>query len=209
MKNIYIIQNSNLSFDMDIEKIYSPNKYFLLLIVNPFSFKKLNTRRQENLFQKIWVIDDFNFDYLKELITHHQHNNPLPLQIITNAEEAITLCGQLRVFFNNETLNFDRFKNKLVMKEMLNKEKILTPNHILLDKQLYQNQPPVYVNHILEKLDFPFLVKPIDSMGCIGIERISSVKELINWCNAAILTQNQYEIDEFISGKVYNCDSFI
>ena len=178
MKNIYILQNSCLSFDMDISNFYSPMKYSLYLIVNRFSFKKLRERNQEKYFKKILVTDNFNFDYLKEFISLHQNNND-SLQIVTNAEEAIAICGQLRVYFKIDTLNYDRFKNKLFMKELLNKEGILSPKHVWFDKSNYIYNPSKYIRQISTFLTYPLLVKPIDSMGCNGIKKRAMIETCV------------------------------
>lgn len=209
MKNVYLLQNSNLSFDMDISKLYVPHKYTLHLIVNDFGLNKLKARKQTHFFKHIWTTDNFSFDHLKNIISKAQANNRMPLQIVTNAEEAITVSGQLRVFFEIDSQNFDRFKNKLLMKKLIDKKNLLIPNYVFFDKKLYKKDSFNYLRYLSEKLTFPFLAKPIDSMGSVGIKKLSSIKELKVWCQEAILSEDEFEIDEFIVGKVYNCDSFI
>ena len=209
MKNIYLIQNSNLSFDMDISKIYSPKKYSLFLVVNKFGLKKLKSRDQGLYFEKIWETENFEFNFLKEIISINQKSYSASLQIVTNAEEAVTVCGHLRVFFNSDTINYDRFINKITMKEFLDKHELLTPKYILFDKVEYKKNSSQYLAIITETLLFPLIAKPIDSMSCMGIKKIKSTEELATWCNKAILTDSTYEIDEYIDGKVYNCDSYI
>src|SRR3990167_10454633 len=209
MKNIYIIQNSNLSFDMDISKIYSPKKYNLFLIINKFGLEKLNNRKQNSYFNNIWITDNFSFDYLQNIISTNQIGNNLPLQMVTNSEETVAVCGKLRVYFDNDMHDYDRFINKLIMKEKINTQSLLIPKHISLDKHLYKKNTTEYITSISNKLTFPLIVKPIDSLSCIGIKKLDTLNDLTIWINNAILTDKEYEIDEYIDGKVYNCDSYI
>ena len=189
--------------------LYSPEKYSLLLITNSFSRNKLHGRNQESYFDKIWETEDFSFDNLKEIISHHQSKSNIPLNIVTNAEEAVIVCGNLRVFFNNDNLNYDRFNNKIVMKELLDKRGFLTPKHVVFDKPSYCENHNEYLTKITESLSFPLIAKPIDSWGCIGIRKLESIDQLDTWCSEAVNTDVTYEIDEYIEGKVYNCDSYI
>jgi hypothetical protein len=209
MKNVYLIQNSNLSFDMDVSKIYSPKKYSLFLIINKFGLKKLKNRKQESFFEKIWEIENFSFKKIREIIFLNQEKSSAPLQIVTNAEEAVTVCGHLRVFFNNDMMNYDRFINKIIMKKLLDKNHILTPRHVLFDNLEYKKNPFLYLSIITKALLFPLIAKPIDSMSCMGIKKINSYEELSVWAEKVIFTDSIYEVDEYINGKVYNCDSYI
>jgi len=209
MKNIYLIQNSTLSFDMDISKIYSPKKYSLFLIVNKFGLNKLKSRDQEFYFEKIWKTENFDFNFLKEIISINQKKFCVSLQIVTNAEEAVIVCGRLRVFFNIDTINYDRFINKITMKEILDKHELLTPKYILFDKVEYKKNSSGYLTMITKMLFFPLIAKPINSMSCIGVKKINSIKELATWCDKVIFNDDTFEIEAYIDGKVYNCDSYI
>ncbi len=208
-KNIYILQNSNLSFDMDISQMYAPEKYSLFIIINKFSLDKLTQRKQDHYFDKIWLTENFDFASLREIIINNQASQNLPLQIVTNAEEAIIVCGNLRVYFNIDPVNYDRFKDKLIMKELLNKHDLLTPKHVVFNKKEYNDNPRRYINHITNTLTFPLIAKPIDAMGCNEIEKLDTLDELSKWCSKTITSNSNFEIDEFIEGKVYNCDSYI
>jgi hypothetical protein len=209
MKNIYIIQNSELSFDMDISKIYSPAKYSLFLITNKFGVEKLKSRNQNIYFNKVWETEKFSFDHLKEIISTSQTESGNQLQIVTNAEEAVIVCGNLRVFFNIDKSNYDRFNNKIVMKELINKASLLIPKHITFNVLSYRRNADSYLAKITTILSFPLIAKPIDSWGCIGIKKIESFEQLETWCEEVNTTETTYEIDEYIEGKVYNCDSYI
>lgn len=202
MKNVYLIQNSNLSFDMDISKIFSPKKYSLILITNGFCLKKLKSRNQIIYFDKIFETNDFSFDNLKALIVKNQSASNKPLDIVTNAEEAIIVCGNLRIFFDIEKINYDRFNNKIIMKKLINNKGLLTPNHMIFDKISYQNNPTHYINQITTRLPYPLIAKPIDAWGCIGIQKLDSIDQLSKWCESICNLNITYEIDEYIEGDL-------
>jgi hypothetical protein len=209
MKNVYLIQNSNLSFDMDISQIYFPEKYSLFLITNKFGIEKLKSRNQHSYFNKVWETEQFSFDHLKEIISINQTESGNQLQIVTNAEEAVIVCGNLRLYFNIDKSNYDRFNNKIVMKQLLSKASLLIPKHITFDALSYRSHPDSYIAKITTTLSFPLIAKPINSWGCIGIKKIESFEQLNAWCKKVNITETTYEIDEYIEGKVYNCDSYI
>lgn len=209
MKYIYILQNSQLSFDMDISKIYCPEKYLLLLIVNEFGLKKLVEKNQQRYFKKIWETENFDFINLKNIISEHNKNNHSSFQIVTNAEEAVDVCGRLRFFFETDCMNYDRFKNKITMKNLLIGKEILIPNHILFNKYLFNSNPILFINTVKNKMMFPLIAKPTNLMSCINVRKINTDEELIKWCHSAAISDIDFEIEEFINGKHYTCDSFI
>lgn len=210
MKNVYILQNSLLSFDMDIAHIYSNELYNLYLITNEFGLVRLKERNQVNYFKEIWKANDFTFEKIKEIILKNQIKNPSPLQIVTNAEEAVSLCGKLQVFFKIEKNNYERFINKLLMKKLLRSSKdIFVPKYIIYDPDKFSNSPDKYLKSIIKKLNFPMIAKPIDSMSCKDVTKIDSKEDLINWCSKNTSQSTTYEIDQFIEGHVFNCDSYI
>src|SRR3990167_9657806 len=207
MKNIYLIQNSELSFDMDISQLYLPSQYRLFLIVNVFGKNRLLQRKQESLFEKIWITDQFDFEFIKNLIEENQKNNLSEFFIVTNAEESVSVCGHLRKFFNKEPLDSDRFVHKVLMKELIKKSDLLYPNYFVFNPEKYIENPSNYFDLIRKSFKFPLIIKPIDSFNCQNVEKIGDFSQLKLWCDR--VKKGSYEIDEFIEGKVYNCDSYI
>lgn len=207
MKNIYLIQNSELSFDMDISQLHSPNRYRLFLIVNAFGENSLLQRKQESLFEKIWVTDRFDFEFLKNLIEENQQSDLSEFFIVTNAEESVSVCGHLRKHFNQASQDSDRFVHKVLMKELIKKSGLLYPNYFVFNHEKYIENPSHYFNSIKKDFKFPLIAKPIDSFNCQNVEKIADYLQLKQWCDR--VKKGLYEIDEFIEGKVYNCDSYI
>lgn len=207
MKNIYVVQNSELSFDMDISQLYSPGQYRLFLFVNKFGESRLSQRKQESLFEKIWVTDRFDFESLKSSIEENQKNNISECLIVTNAEESVSVCGQLRKYFKQESQDSDRFVHKVLMKELIKKSDLLYPNYIVFNPEKHIENASYYFDVISKDFKFPLIAKPIDSFNCQNVEKIENFSQLKMWVDC--VKKGSYEIDEFIDGKVYNCDSYI
>src|SRR5579864_7930781 len=209
MQNIYIIQNSQLSFDMDISQLCSVDKTTLFLIANEFSLEKLSKRDQAHYFKKIYPTENFSFSTLREIIEENQKEKIAPFNIVTNSEESVLVCGELREFFNLDKFNYDRFINKILMKQLIQRSGFDVPKHIIFDPSDYIENPDGVLKNITDILKFPVIAKPIDSCNCQNVEKMMSVDALKKWCNKNSLADTTFEIDEFIEGKVYNCDSYI
>lgn len=209
MKDVFIIQHSNLSFDMNIAKIYNPKKYNLFLIIDSFCFEKLKARKQENLFEKVWCIEDFSFSRLKRIIEDYICCKNVNLKIVTNSEETVQVCGDLRVYFNIDKKNYDRFKDKLLMKKLVQEYGLMVPRHRVFDRNVYLKDRDNYLTYITMQLKFPVIIKPTNLQSCSGVFKANTIEELKFAVDNLLDDKSTYEIDEFISGKVYNCDSFL
>ena len=209
MENIYIIQNGKLSFDMDVSQLYFPDQYTLFFITNHFSFEKLQQRSQEKYFDKIWIMEYFSFELLKEIIQKNQNKNYFSFNIVTNAEESLLVTGELRKYFKIDLVDYDRFVNKILMKKYIGEARLSFPKFITFEPALYRQNPVDYIQHIVNSRSFPMIAKPIDSAACYHVEKLSTLVDLKKWCDQNQLTRSTFEIDEFIQGKVYNCDSYI
>jgi hypothetical protein len=207
VKNVIILQNSHLSFGMDISKIYNPKKYNLILITNDFCFKKIAERNQQYFFYSVHVVSDFTFQFIEKLIIDIVQSG-LPIDIVTNAEESMILCGKLRVRFGLSENDNDRFINKVTMKKILKQDNVVVPQYIKFEKSAYTCNPDEYLKFITHTIPFPLFAKPVDQLSCVGVAKIDNEPQLKSWCEKILVDDFEYEIDEFISGVIFNCDSF-
>lgn len=209
-KKVIILQNSSV-FTVDIAKIANPNYWELHLIVNQKSYACLCKRDQHGLFKTITILEDFNFDNLKnniDSLIHHASKESIVLA--TNSESLVSLTGSLREFFRIPGLTADTakiFSNKVHMKKHLAKFGVSLPNYVSFDRNKYIIFSDNYIKNICEELSFPIIAKPIDSAGSHGVTKIRDINELRQW--AATIKTNLFELDEFIDGDLYHCDSLI
>ncbi|TAK72177.1 MAG: ATP-grasp domain-containing protein [Gammaproteobacteria bacterium] len=210
MKKIIILQNSPV-FTVDIAKIFNPNFWELHLLANKESYNHLHNRNQHILFNTITIIHDFNFNNLKNNIIPIINNvDKESVVFATNSESLVGITGQLREYFNIPGVhtNVARiFTDKVVMKKHLSSFNILLPNYIDFNFNEYSKMPTNYIKKISQKLSFPIIAKPIDSAGSNGVRKINNINELAQW--ATSIEKNGFELDEYITGELYHCDSFV
>lgn len=209
MKKIFILQNSILSFGLDAKKIYQPEKYRLYLIVNDFGFNILTQRNQEKFYSKIICTNNFEFENIRTLIDEMLANDPEPYNIVTNSEETMPICGILRVHFKLDNQDYSRFYNKDTMKVLLSDNDFFDlPNYRVFNYTQYLANKNDYLVSLSKSLKYPLFAKPIAMCGSVNLKKINNFDELTAW-SAGVKPDETYEIDEFIEGTMYHCDSYI
>lgn len=209
MKTIFILQNSNLSFGLDARKTYQPEKYNLNLIVNEFGYILLQQRCQTQYYNSVTKTDDFTFQNLKELIKQHLENSDDEFDIVTNAEEAMPVCGKLRVYFDIDNEDYSRFYNKDVMKLKLSQADFINiPKYKIFNYSEYQQNGKKYLKALVKNMKFPVFCKPIQLYGSVNLKKVGNLSQLEKWAKR-IGPDDTYEIDEYIDGVMYHCDSYI
>lgn len=208
MNDIIMLQNSNVSFGVNAEKIYQPQKYNLHLIVNQFCFNILKSKNQEKYFKNIVVTDHFEFENILSLITNFIQGRD-KFDVITNSEETIPICGKMRLHLGIDSEDYSRFYDKHIMKvKLVNKSFINIPRYHIFDSTKYLANPEMYLKSLIDDMSFPLFTKPVQLYSSINLKKIHNINELSSW--AKTVDGNElYEIDEFIEGTMYHCDSYI
>jgi len=207
MKNIFILQNSQRPIEFNISKIFNPTNYRLHLITDSAGISNL-TKEDRKYFNSIDVIDEFNEKLITQII-EDKRNIDTSFDIIATTEGAVSICGKLRVKYGLQDIDSERFINKIKMKDILKKYPLKIPKYILFDKKNYLYNPSTYLDDITSELTFPIFAKPIDQASCIGTEKIETIESLKAWCKSNIASKFEFELDEFIDGKLFHCDSYI
>lgn len=206
----FIVLQKIMLFRVDWRKIYNPNKYRLILIVHEPTLSKLS-QEQKNCFTEIYNLPEFNFETLNSTIKTIIQSSDKDIKLITNDELCIELAAQLRESFNiagDRPSIIKPFINKDYCKQLLLKHRIPMPKYIRFNPQQYQKTPDEYLQHIKAHLNLPIFAKPIDSAASQHTSKINTVKELHLWCEQHKNNEN-FELDEFIDGKLLQCDSII
>jgi hypothetical protein len=209
MKQVFILHcSSKLSFNFDVSMIYQPNKYELHLIVNTSSYDLITLNQQDKFYKSVLITDIFTVATLTEYIK--SNINPSDeINVITNSEETIPICGQIRRQLNIAPCNYSRFYDKNVMKQLLkNHPYVLTPNYVLFDTYQYNMGGDRYLKALISQLNMPLFCKPTQMYSAIGAAKINNFEELSHWASK-ISDKCIYEIDEFIEGKMFHVDSLI
>ena len=101
--------------------------------------------------------------------------------------------------------------NKLVSKDKLAKSGIRLPRYVHFDKQRYDRERRAYCAEIAAYIGFPLISKPVDRYASMDVKRHENLLEFMlwaAWCSSP-KDRNTYEVDEFIDGELFNCDSLI
>lgn len=140
---------------------------------------------------------------------------PDKVRIFCQQEDNILVAAQARAHLNikgdwPETIEL--FKDKIKMKAAVSK--IYTdslPRHEILDLARLRDDPERYYSMLTLKLGRKMIVKPTSAAGCFHVEIVNNYANFIEI--AVMIAQDEYqfeyEIDEFISGTMYQCDSLV
>lgn len=208
MKKIFILQNSNVSFELDAKLIYQPEKYDLYLIVNKFGYNTVLSRNQKVFYREIITTDDFSEKNIARLIKQLVDINST-FNIITNSEETMPVCGKVRVMMGLDSKDFSRFYDKDIMKQVLTHSNALKlPKYKIYDPIRFQKEGITYLDDLLSDMQYPLFIKPVALYSSINLTKAHDKDELIAWANKS-KKNILYEIDQFIDGTMYHCDSYI
>lgn len=127
-----------------------------------------------------------------------------------NVQGAATIRVALRI--PGDTPEMVRlFRNKLEMKEAVAKHGISVPAYEKLDRDRLCAEPEAYYNSLIEKFGKRLVIKPTSAAGSFNVTIVESYNDFLT---ARKIVDSEifhfdYEVDEFISGTMYQCDSFV
>ena len=91
-------------------------------------------------------------------------------------------------------------RNKILMKDFMSKHAIRVPKY----KELKSTDT---FENVEKHLGVPFIIKPVDSLGSVGVELIRSKKQFDNLIIDKKWHNFTYEAEEFIEGDLYHIDT--
>ena len=207
MKKIIFLQNHPV-FTLDISKIANPDKYELYLISTELCVNQLKSRDQHGYFNGIDVVNNFEIKSLANVIDEIIDNCTHGFDIVTSSEQAMDVCGKLRVYYKLDDDDLERYANKITMKGALHNSGVRCPKYVKFDDVKYHADSVAYLQKLSQMISFPMFAKPIDQAGSIGTALIKDFNELQAWC-AVKDSDKLFEIDEYVDGVLYHCDTFI
>lgn len=134
--------------------------------------------------------------------------------LICADESNVDIVGKLRTQYD---IDGDRdeqlvlYRDKALMKQRLKEHNIRVPHFVYFDIQALQQDVHHYYQILKQQLGTPFIIKPIKGLGSIATYKINNEDEFIKACPELMKQGSMvdYEADEFISGKLYHCDSLV
>lgn len=211
----HIILQNVATFRVDWKNMYQPDHYRLVLLVSEANNQRLLAASQEKYFHRIIQTDNFSLENLtkltRQVLRELEIADLSQVKIMTHDEYSLGVTAKLREEIGIEGDRFEQlriFIDKIEMKRALAGKGIRIPKHFSFDAEQYKNDSEAYANLVEKRLGFPVFVKPINESGSVGAQKIESRDALIEWCNAH-QDDDYFEVDEFIDGKLYHCDSII
>ncbi|CAN5285238.1 hypothetical protein BH10PSE19_BH10PSE19_14770 [soil metagenome] len=134
------------------------------------------------------------------------------VNIVSNDEFNIVLVGKLRDRYGIPgagEAQIDLYRNKDLMKQQLAKQAIRIPKHQLLDNTLSSSQLRDYYQDLTMTLGKSFVMKPVSGAGSVGTVIIHREDEFLTLYPTLLESAMEYEVEEYITGELFHCDSLI
>lgn len=164
------------------------------------------TNTSTNPFEKI------SYNFATNIIRNEIYAQGDLVRIISLSEDNLLLAAQLRDDFSIPGMRFEQaqsFRDKTIMKDILRKNNIRTPHYVKFDNEAARNRK-TYYNYLQHEIKLPFVLKPFNLLGGLGVVMVNSFEEFDSFCKTYEKEPAyEYEVEEFISGTLFHCDSII
>ncbi len=208
---IIIYQFFTPKFDLNILKKEKDNFQFVLFAM-PDNIKKFS-KTNLDFFDEKHIFDSFDYDQLEKVArVYLKENNNENLYIITSDESAMLMTSELCEHLNLQGPKPQQilpFLDKVMMKDLLKKSNIRVPQYTKWDWQSYKKNPQEYLEKIHKNLLYPVIAKPVLYYGSYGTVKINDENELSNWALKEKSSDLEYELEEFIEGTLFHCDTLV
>lgn len=129
-------------------------------------------------------------------------------------EDAVLAAAYLRDHFKLSGPSYETllpFRDKVMMKERLAKAGIRVPKYLSVDRTSLFENPNTYYHSLSQQLGKHFIIKPVAGGGSADTALINNAEELEAFSKT--LSPNgeatEFEAEEYIVGKLFQCDSVI
>ncbi|MBN3561106.1 ATP-grasp domain-containing protein [Aliamphritea spongicola] len=137
------------------------------------------------------------------------------ISIYCQQEDNLMVAARLRQAYGiagDRPEQVELFRDKLAMKNRVGQSIIGSiPRHRRFDMQRYRDNCHGYFQILSEYLGPRMVIKPVSGAGSVNVAIIESYSDFEAF--GALLDEThygfEYEVDEFISGTMYQCDSVI
>lgn len=136
--------------------------------------------------------------------------DPKKINFVNSDEFSLLLTGKLRDRYGipgagEAQLNL--YRDKDLMKKQVAKHNIRVPKHQLLDTN--KQELAEYYQQLIASLGNIIVIKPVAGAGSISTHVITSLTEFLDFYPSLRATGLEFEVDEYITGEVFHCDSVI
>lgn len=145
-----------------------------------------------------------SFSLLAENIVEHELGFCRQLQLLNFGEGDLEATAKLRDKFHLSGLSFiqaQKFRNKILMKETVENNGMLVPKGMYIDWNL---SCETLFQQCATKLNTPFVIKPVNLSGSLGVTFIHSYEQFEAYYQNHITTD--YMAEEAIQGDLLHLD---
>jgi hypothetical protein len=212
----YIIVRNNGAYKVNWGNFYAPNDHKLIIIADKVSLKKMRENGNIKYIDTFISTECFETSNLISivdgLLAKYKLQDKLEsCKIITIGEDDLLPCAQMREHYGISgdcVRDVEVFRDKYLMNQKLTSLQHHLPNHVKFDKILFTQDKIAYIDFVIEQVCLPIFVKPTLNSGSRGTRKINTKEELLSWANE-ITDDAEYEIDQFLTGDLYHCDSIV
>ncbi len=215
----YIIICDTRTTKVDWSEFSNPQEYELYLITDNETYAELAEKDQLRYMKKAVKVNAMeSYELIKreaEAIIKSLEERGIQradIRIVNNDELWMEKAAKLRVDLQTEGATSQQvlpFRDKARAKELLSEKcKEYLPQYKLFIPADYLADKESYLDHTIKLLGLPIFAKPTNLVGSVGTGIINSREELRKWCEKNQAKGNM-ELEEFIDGTLYHCDSII
>jgi hypothetical protein len=218
MKNVIVLNNRNLNF-YDFKELKDKHDLRISAVVFDSTCKSLSDNAKKYL-DEIYVLPD--------LIIHQEIFPPFPKKtlipiiennlskfknvwLIASDELNILNASSLREQYRLPGMKYSiglNYRNKVIQKMKLSDGGLKTPKFMELQENNIKNGKTIIYEEIIVNLNTPFIIKPTEMFGTIGVEKITSYNQFCNYF-AKFSNFSEFIAEELINDQLYHCDFII
>lgn len=197
------------SLELDINYISKNIDCDIHFIIRDSQFRKISDRVKalNNIFF-ILIDDPLCEKDIKKALNERFDLDELVFDFKAIGELAVSVCGKLRVHFKLSEEDDECFVDKVVMKKRVAKAGLRVPIFEKLDRERVKGNLIEYSEKLRNKIPFPCFIKPLNLAGAILTYKINDIDDLVEWLKDWDNDGIEYEVEEFIEGTLYHCETF-
>lgn len=183
----------------------------IVIICNKKIYMKIIEADMTAYFDLVIATDDFSESAIDEIVQEHGLAALSPrVHFITSNEFNVVVAGKLNDKYAASSepwrhKNVLAYVDKDIMKRCLVEKGVRCPKYLRTSRMHHGSFKSLQMD--LNHFAYPLFAKPVAGSGSFGIKKIHNENELEQWYEK--LDNDEYEVDEFIEGKLYHCDSVI
>jgi len=210
MRYCFIISNARLDY-FNIEKVKKEISDTRFVLIYQERSKNNPSEHFISNMDHVFALKQITFELAKEVIDKFIKVN-FNATIICTDETLLIVCARLRAKFKlngPKPYQYFHFIDKVQMKQILQINNIKVPKFMSVVFSYAENSIREYHQFISSQLKTPYLIKPCDGGASENTAKINNAKDLIHWYRTNYDSKQNYQVEEFIEGSFFMCDSFV